>query len=601
MRAKASFSAQHSASQFLSRPGDIVVKGPQEKRVMLGQLLPDSRRLHAVAVLAFTLAEVLAAPNPASAQSPPAAKSDQSSYGRAYVDYLQAWRLAEDGSKPEALRRSAESLRLQSQNNPASSLVFELLTEQRTNSRLILRGHTGAIAYAAYSPDGTRIITTSADHTARLWDAQTGGQLTAPLQHDDAVLVADFSLDGKRVVTGSEDHTARVWDVATGHPIGVPMQGTGAIQCVKFSPDGKMVATGSEDGKARTWDANTGQPISPVIVYHEAVYSVNFSPDSSRLLTATGDGVADLLDPRTGARLLKPLRQNNIIFSAAFSPDGNTILTASADHTSRVWSAKTGLPLGPIFHHGFSVDSAAFNQDASRVVTTSWDHTARVWDARTGQPLTPPLQHGEAVVKAVFSPDGSLVATASRDHSARLWDANSGEELHLPVRTQSGVTTVTFNPSGSSLLVAGNDSSIQIFDTPPHGQAPSWAADLAEFAATQTKYNQQQQPDLTNIKLLRTQLLASKSNDPWSTFGRWYFSESDARPISPWSKLSLRQYVEALIDRGDKDSLDYASTLSSDHPAWMARIVRLRACASPQCRQDAKAAVAKRSVSPLHF
>jgi WD40 repeat protein len=588
--------AYRSIKRFPGDPRKVVkgtvVKETSVKHVMHELSSAKSRVPYALTLFALSLSGLFTAQRPATAQNSPAAKiapnsaslsaardqkGQSQSFSRAYVDYLLAWKLADDGSKPESLQMLAESLRLQPQHNPASGLAFELLTEQRTNSRLMLRGHAGPVLYAAYSPDGTKIVTTSADHTARLWDARTGSQLTAPLQHDDAVLVADFSPDGKRVVTGSEDHTARLWDVANGRPVGVPMRGTGAIQCVKFSPDGKIVATGSDDGKARTWDAETGQPILPVIVYHEAVYSVSFSPDSSRLLSATGDGVADLLDPKTGAKLLKPLRQNNIIFTAVFSPDGRTVLTASADHTAKTWNAKTGQPLGPIFHHGFSVDSAVFNQDASRVVTTSWDHTARVWDARTGQPVTPPLQHSEAVLKAIFSPDGNLVATASRDHTARLWDANSGEQLRLPVRAPSGVNAVAFSPSGASLLIACNDATVQVFDTPPHDEPPSWVADLAEFAATQTKYNQQQQPDLTNIRLLRTQLLASRSNDLWSTFGRWYFSESDARPISPWSTISLQQYVESLIALGDKDSLDYASTLSYDHPAWMAKIVKARA------------------------
>jgi WD40 repeat protein len=180
------------------------------------------------------------------------------------------------------------------------------------------------------------------------------------------------------------------------------------------------------------------------------------------------------------------------------------------------------------------------------------------------------------VLKAVFSADGNLVATASRDQTARLWDATSGELLHLPVRTKDQVTVVTFNPGGSSLLIASSDASVQVLDVPPHEAPPAWVADLAEFAATQINYNQDQQPDLTRIRLLRTELLASNSNDPWAAFGRWYFSENAARPISPWSTVSLKQYVDSLIALGDKDSLDYAASLSHDQPAWMVKIVPLR-------------------------
>ena len=39
---------------------------------------------------------------------------------------------------------------------------------------------------AAFSPDGKRIVTASEDKTARLWDAETGQQIGAPLVgHED--------------------------------------------------------------------------------------------------------------------------------------------------------------------------------------------------------------------------------------------------------------------------------------------------------------------------------------------------------------------------------------------------------------------------------
>ncbi|WP_035347939.1 WD40 repeat domain-containing protein [Edaphobacter aggregans] len=494
----------------------------------------------------------------------------------AYVDYLIAENMAGDGSRAEALHKLAQSLRLQPAGNPAAGLAFQLLTEQRTNSRLILHGHTDAVLFAAYSPDGTKILTTSADGTARLWDARTGQMLVPPMHHEDSVLAAGFSSDGKRIVTGSEDKTARIWETATGKPIGAPLQMNGEVLTVSFSPDGSIVATGADNGIARTWNGSTGAPLSPPIVYHEAVYSVRFSPDGSQLLTATGDNIADLLDPKTGTRVLKkPIRQNNIIFTAVFSPDGTQVLTASADHTARIWNAKTGAAIGNAFHHGFSSDAASFSQDGSRVLTVSWDHTARVWDARTGQALTPPLQHADAVLKGALSPNGSLAATVGRDHSAYLWDATTGEELRLPLRARNSLSSIAFSPDGESLLVAV-DSTVQVIDLPPLTPVPAWVADLADFASTQVKYNQDSAPDLSRIRQLRQDLLASSSTDLWTRFGRWYFTESDQRAISPWSHISLQEYVNGLIEQGDNESLELAATLAYDHPTWMKKIVQIR-------------------------
>jgi WD40 repeat protein len=71
------------------------------------------------------------------------------------------------------------------------------------------------LSHAAFSPDGQRIVTASADHTAQVWNAGTG-QLLAKLEgHTDEVLQAVFSPDGRRILTAIADHTARVYRVIT--------------------------------------------------------------------------------------------------------------------------------------------------------------------------------------------------------------------------------------------------------------------------------------------------------------------------------------------------------------------------------------------------
>ena len=38
----------------------------------------------------------------------------------------------------------------------------------------VLEGHEGEISKAVFNPQGTKILSASFDHTARLWDAETG-------------------------------------------------------------------------------------------------------------------------------------------------------------------------------------------------------------------------------------------------------------------------------------------------------------------------------------------------------------------------------------------------------------------------------------------
>ena len=66
---------------------------------------------------------------------------------------------------------------------------------------LTLKGHTGHVYWASFSPDGSRIVTASGDRTANVWDARTGAVVLTLKGHADAVHSASFSPDGSRIVT----------------------------------------------------------------------------------------------------------------------------------------------------------------------------------------------------------------------------------------------------------------------------------------------------------------------------------------------------------------------------------------------------------------
>jgi WD40 repeat protein len=67
---------------------------------------------------------------------------------------------------------------------------------------------------AAWSPDGKRIVTASADKTARVWTADGSGEPVVLKGHEAFVRSAAWSPDGERIVTASDDQTARVWPVS---------------------------------------------------------------------------------------------------------------------------------------------------------------------------------------------------------------------------------------------------------------------------------------------------------------------------------------------------------------------------------------------------
>jgi hypothetical protein len=130
-------------------------------------------------------------------------------------------------------------------------------TIEHADWRLMLRGHEGSLFSAAFSPDGTRIITASDDKTARVWDAGTGSEIKVLRGHEGSVQCAAFSPDGTRIVTASMDKSVRIWDAATGNEIKVLRGHEYAVYSAAFSPDGTRIVTASFDGTAWIWDAAT--------------------------------------------------------------------------------------------------------------------------------------------------------------------------------------------------------------------------------------------------------------------------------------------------------------------------------------------------------
>src|SRR2546423_5672940 len=68
---------------------------------------------------------------------------------------------------------------------------------------------------------------------------QPGATALYRLQHENYVTSARFSADSKRIVTASWDRTARVWDAETGQPLSAPMKHDKPVASAEFSPDGK--------------------------------------------------------------------------------------------------------------------------------------------------------------------------------------------------------------------------------------------------------------------------------------------------------------------------------------------------------------------------
>jgi len=413
-------------------------------------------------------------------------------------DQATAERLFQKGAWREGVAYLGRALRLDPKNSVAARQLWSAVVygegDRNTVPTLVLRQQAKVHA-AVFSPDGRRILTASADNTARLWDATTGAQIGEPMRHEDEVVDAAFSPDGAHIATASKDHTARLWDARTLKAVGQPMRHDHPVAQVAFNSTGTRIVTDCDEPDVlRLWDAATGAPVGEAMPdkSNYAQGTLGFSPDS-KLLTTIEDRTLHTWDSATGKSVGKPLRFPSEVKEIAISPDRKRAVTMRSGKV-QVWNVTTGKILHTLSIRGlddFDRASAAFSPDGKRIATV-FNWSVQLWDAETGKRvgtehscassdaeggasttfspdsmyflidcsdsrddkfvtawncetsepfdvfsprlLPPILEHPEEVYAVQFTDDGSRIVTTCQDHSVRVWDAEKGTLIGQPMR-----------------------------------------------------------------------------------------------------------------------------------------------------------------------
>ncbi len=254
-----------------------------------------------------------------------------------------------------------------------SSLEFEItrkLTFENVNffslkiqsTPIYIFQHNASVDSATFSPDGTQVLTASADNTAKLWNL-ANGSLVRTFTHNNQVTSAIFSPDGRQVLTASWDGTAKLWNL-----------------------DGSLVQTFN---------------------HNDWVTSVKFSPDGSQILTSSNYNYITKLWNLDGS-LVQIFHVNH---DETVIPDGGTpILAITQGQYGPDWTPE----------QSFCLTSTIFSTNQKQILTILLDNTAKLWN-KTCCAFVQTFAHNSFINAAVFSPDGTQVLTSSNDQTAKLW------------------------------------------------------------------------------------------------------------------------------------------------------------------------------------
>ena len=362
----------------------------------------------------------------------------------------------------------------------------------------------------AFSPDGRFLATgTDYEHRKRdpsngrkirdgrihLWNVKTGqlvkefsSQSTRNIAHTGPVRSVRFNSDGTQLISSSYDNTARVWNVATGdlehtlsgHKVRIRQKDYGVdVYDAAFHPfDRGLAATVGNDGKLRVWNLNNKQLHHTEFGGHtHRIRSVAFNSDGSRIVTASDDDTVRVWDYRNKRPDGRPLAAHvGDTWRAVYDDEGKYLFTASWDRTVGIWHGETHSPLARLRGHRGPVRTLAYDHSFGRLASGATDNTTRIWSLNADDIVLKLGSHDSAVTASRINPANMReFATAGEDGSIQIHSLdNPGDHRILKDQEQTcdvynwnpqcAVSGIEYSKSGLHVAALYADKSLRIWN-----------------------------------------------------------------------------------------------------------------------------------------
>lgn len=199
-------------------------------------------------------------------------------------------------------------------------------------------GEPADLVASGFAPDGTRAITTD-PRTLVVWDIASGSALaywTTPA----AVLDVTLLPGGGQVLMGLKDHSAILFDADSGGHLQTLLH-DGVVGSVAINDAGTLALTGSDDETAALWDLRSGNR-QHQFRHDNPVRTVALSADGSRAFSAAQNRRLVIWDSASGQVLHTLRERNNGVTAARFSADSQRLLLGYVSGRIELWNAQQG-------------------------------------------------------------------------------------------------------------------------------------------------------------------------------------------------------------------------------------------------------------------
>lgn len=358
--------------------------------------------------------------------------------------------------------------------NPAIGTI--LVWNALTGKTVATMHHDDSVTSLAFGSDGTRLLSSSYDRTARVWQVSTGQEL-ARFLHGDFVTQTLWTNSDRAAMSASNDSTARIWDTTTGEELArIFTESKGAVTAIAATRAGDLFGVGDDKGVLQVWSADEQLMRHPN--HQGAISSIAFRSNGNQMVTSSWDKTARVRDMQTGNEISR-IEHAGRALDAVFSPDGKYVASASTSG-AKVWNSTTGKQVANILPDQL-IGSLAFSPDGKWLAGGSGSPSRDGWFIKIGPPFhkqpeqvillstsdwteAKRFQHDWAISSLDFSPDSRYLISGSDDYTARVWDIAKNTEVARMSHNER-VNLVRYSPDGK--LVASAESYYPIFGNPP--------------------------------------------------------------------------------------------------------------------------------------